>query len=76
MSRYFFDTFDGEKLDRDEQGIQCSHGEISDRAVSVLPDLARDELPNGPERLFYVKVRDAEGVEIFEASLELKTRWL
>jgi hypothetical protein len=77
MNRYFFDTFDGDQASTDHDGIECaSRQQIQDRAVDALPDLARDELPNGPERLFWVRVRDESGTVIFEASLELASRWL
>jgi hypothetical protein len=77
MTRYYFDTFDGNQTSVDEHGIDCvSRQEIQDRAIDALPDLARDELPNGPERLFWVRVRDGAGRVIFEASLFLASRWL
>ena len=49
--------------------------EIQDCAIDALPDLAREELPNGPERLFWVKVRDEAGDLVFEATLSLASRW-
>jgi hypothetical protein len=76
MTRYYFDTFDGDHTSVDEDGIDCATGqEIQDRAIDALPDLARDELPNGPERLFWVKVRNEAGELIFEATLALASRW-
>ncbi|MCV3209999.1 hypothetical protein OHD62_19340 [Mesorhizobium sp. YC-39] len=36
-----------------------------------MPDIAREELPNGPNRLFWIKVRDEDGTYIFRASLAL-----
>lgn len=77
MARYFFDIHDGKEFTGDEEGEVCgSLVEVSDYAVSVLPDLAREELPNGPNRLFWIKVRDEDGAYIFRASLALTTAWL
>lgn len=76
MAKYYFDTYDGDHTSVDEDGIDCSSGqEIQDCAIDALPDLAREELPNGPERLFWVKVRDEAGDLVFEATLSLASRW-
>jgi len=77
MARYFFDIHDGREFSGDETGEICgSLTDVSDYAVSVLPDIAREELPNGPNRLFWIKVRDEEGRYIFRASLALASAWL
>ncbi|CCV15411.1 hypothetical protein [Mesorhizobium sp. STM 4661] len=77
MARYFFDIHDGNEFTGDEDGEICgSLSDVSDYAVSVLPDIAREELPNGPNRLFWIKVRDEDGAYIFRASLALASAWL
>ena len=74
MPRYFFDIHDGEDLTVDQIGLQCaSEKDVRNEAIKALPDIAKDELPDGPERCFWVKVRDETGNYIFTASLELKS---
>ena len=77
MPKYYFDTYDGNHASIDDVGIDCESGDqIRDRALDALPDIARDEIPNGPERLFWVKVRDEGGRFVFEATLTLDSHWL
>jgi hypothetical protein len=45
-------------------------------AVDALPDIARDELPDGDNRTMTVKVRDLAGKYLLEASLTVNVRWL
>ncbi|UVK46728.1 hypothetical protein BPNPMPFG_002433 [Mesorhizobium sp. AR07] len=77
MSKYFFDVYDGAKIVIDDTGIACkSLLDVGDQAVTVLPDIAREELPDGPNRVFRVKVRHEEGHFVFRASLALASAWL
>lgn len=76
MPRYYFDIHDGEDLVIDLDGIVCETNQISDQAVSVLPDIARESLPDGPNRAFWVKVRAEDGAYVYRASLVLSTAWL
>ncbi|MBZ9676349.1 DUF6894 family protein [Mesorhizobium sp. ES1-1] len=77
MARYFFDLHDGHEFTDDREGVICDTlAELSDHAVSVLPDIAREELPGGPSRRFWIKVRDENGAYVFRASLALATAWL
>ncbi|BCG87922.1 hypothetical protein MesoLj113c_40320 [Mesorhizobium sp. 113-3-9] len=77
MSRYYFDVHDGEELTVDEDGIFCaSLEELSFHAVDVLPDIAREVLPDGPRRILSVKVRDCSGQHIFRATLTLASAWI
>ena len=77
MARYFFDLHDGNEFTGDDDGEVCgSLTDVSDYAVSVLPDIAREELPDGPNRRFWIKVRDENGRYIFRASLALASAWL
>ena len=54
---------DGERKTRDDQGAD-------------LPDLAREELPDGDRRVFLCKVRDENGTVMFIATLSLVVEWL
>lgn len=77
MARYFFDTSDGDSSNQDNEGIECpERHHVQYQAVDVLPDMARESLPDGPNRTFRVEVRDAGGTVVFRATLELKSMWL
>lgn len=77
LPRYYFDTFDGDHSSIDDDGIDCSSAQaVQDAAVDALPDMAREILPDGPNRVFRVDVRDGNHRVIFQASLELKSEWL
>ena len=76
MARYFFDTFDGEKLVRDEIGIELADlARVRVEAIEALPDIAREELPDGNQRLMAVQARDEENRVVFKASLNFKAEW-
>jgi hypothetical protein len=76
MARYFFDTFDGKELMRDEVGIELGDLErVRVEAIDALPDLAREELPDGDESVFAVQARDEEGRIVFTATLTFKGAW-
>lgn len=77
MPRFYFDTFDGDHSTTDSDGVDCATmKDVQDSAVDALPDMAREILPDGPNRVFRVDVRDGVGQVIFKATLELKTTWL
>ena len=76
MARYFFDTSDGNKLMRDEVGIELDDLErVRAEAIDALPDIARDKLPDGNDRVFSVQARDREGRVVFTATLAFKGEW-
>ena len=77
LPKFYFDTFDGDKTAIDADGIDCvSRRIVQDRAVDALPDMARELLPDGPNRTFRVEVRDDGGSIVFRATLELNSAWL
>lgn len=74
---YYFDTDNDDRVSHDERGQDHPDPEsMRDAAISVLPDLARDDLPNGDRRVFTVKVRDESGHYVFQATLSLIATWL
>ncbi|MEO3385334.1 hypothetical protein [Mesorhizobium sp. CAU 1741] len=74
--RYYFDVNDGAAVSVDELGIDCADlAQVRYRAIDALPDLARDELPNGDDRVLSVSVRDEAGRRVFSCSLTLKVSW-
>ena len=77
MPRYFFDIDDGESQFRDEDGMEMPHLEAArDEAVRVLPDVAREVLPDGDRRTFASVVRNETGDVVFRATLSLVAEWM
>ncbi len=76
MPKFFFDIVDG-SLTVDDVGTDLpDFSAARDQAVSVLPEIARDELPDGDERVFQVTVRDEGGKPMFKATMSLCCRLL
>jgi hypothetical protein len=65
MAHYYFDTFDGEELILDEEGLEFPDlAAVKVEAARGLADIAKDVIP-GHERLeLYIAVRDAQGRQI------------
>ena len=77
VPRYYFDTDDGDGLVADEDGQDvASAEELRFLALDALPDIVREVMPDGDETTFSIKVRDASGEYLFEATLALKSSWL
>ncbi|GAN46021.1 hypothetical protein ABID82_001679 [Methylobacterium sp. PvP062] len=76
VPRYYFDTCDGDDAISDDEGIDLPDAESARRAaIGVLPDMARDKLPDGDRRIFAVSVRDADGSVVYSATLALTGEW-
>jgi hypothetical protein len=72
VPRYFFDTYNGDRLITDPDGIELqSLEQVKIEAQRVLPDLARDALPDGDQKTFLVSVRDEAGQVVLRAALSL-----
>ena len=77
MPRYFFDTAENNNETVDDMGtVLPDLKSARDEAIRALPTIAAEELPDGPQHSFWVRVRDESGTYIFQASLELKSEWL
>jgi hypothetical protein len=77
MARYFFDIDDGDRSSLDEDGLELSGPwEARFNAIAVLPDIAREVLPNGRHRELVTTVRDDRGTALFKAKLTLDAGWL
>jgi hypothetical protein len=76
VPRYFFDIDDGDRQSRDTLGTELPDREAVRReATGILPDIAREELPDGNHRIFACSVRDESGTVIFVAKLTLEAEW-
>lgn len=74
MSRYYFDTHDGE-LVRDEIGIECeTFRDALDQATSGLADFAKDVVPGAQLCEMAVWVRDDHGHPLMQAILRLEIK--
>ena len=72
MPRFFIDTDDGDVHVQDDEGFDLEDVEAARReAMTVLPDMARDKLPDGDRRTFVATVRDHAGSVVYSASLTL-----
>ena len=73
MARFFIDTSDQDHFVRDETGYEFEDVEAAKAAaVDALPDMARDQLPDGDARTFMAVVRGADGRSLMQASLTLQ----
>lgn len=76
MPLFYFDTYDGDRAVIDDQGLELSGNAAARKAaLATLPEMADDKLPDGDQRHFSVKVRDAVGNGVYEADLTLSGRW-
>ena len=76
MPRFFFDIINAEDFTPDNFGIELDDDEEArQQAISLLPEIAREELPNGDFHAFTVKARNEDGTVVYEASLTLTGKW-
>jgi hypothetical protein len=72
MPRYFFDVRDGEKITRDDDGLElASLDTAQNEAVKALPEIAKDQLPDGSRREFEIIVKNDAGRPVLRAVLSL-----
>ncbi|WP_426954150.1 DUF6894 family protein [Muricoccus radiodurans] len=76
LSRFFFDTDDGEHFVHDEEGLDCADAAaVRGMALKALLDMASDVMLDGGCRDISTDVRDATGRRVFTATLSLVTQW-
>jgi len=76
VPRFFFDIDDGEERSTDLNGVELPDlAEARKNAIAILPDLAREELPDGDRRVFVCQARDESGKVVF-ATLSLVAEWV
>src|SRR4051794_13534329 len=77
VPRYFFDFEDNGRLAVDEEGSDLdSIEQARSEAAGFLPAIAKDELPDGEDRVFVTTVRDEAGHALYRATLTYRGEWL
>ncbi len=76
MPLFYFDIVIRNDVSRDDEGSLCEDlNAVRREAIALLPQLARDELPDGDSASFSALVRDADNQPVLQAELTLSTRW-
>ncbi len=76
MPLYFFETDDGELFDHDPVGLDLVNDSAArEAALLALPDMARENMPNGDHRTFVSTVRNEAGDIIYSAVMNVVGRW-
>jgi hypothetical protein len=72
MPRFFFDIHDGEAFTPDREGLELEGLDAAkNEAKKTLPDIVKDEMPDGDRRDFTVDVKDAAGQIVWRVTLSL-----
>jgi hypothetical protein len=72
MPRFFFDIHDGEDFTPDRDGLDLDDLEAAKaEAKRTLPEIVKDEMPDGDRRDFTVGVKDATGQLVWRVTLSL-----
>ncbi len=72
VPRFFLDTYDGDSFIPDEEWIELDNLEAAKaEAQKTLPEMARDNLPDGDQRVFIASVRDEAGQVVLRITLSL-----
>lgn len=70
MPRYYFDVRDNRGFHRDEVGDDFdSFDEARTQAQSLLPDIAREELPDGDLHTITCDVRNETGRTVYRGEI-------
>jgi hypothetical protein len=73
MTRYYFDVRDSKGFHRDDVGDEFdSFEEAREQAQILLPDIAREELPDGDLYTITCNVRDDTDSTIYYVELTLR----
>ena len=77
MPRFYIDTSDQERFVRDQEGYEFADVQAAkNAAVDALPDMARDELPDGDNRTFTAVVRDDQDRTLVQATMSFSVTWM
>ena len=70
MARYFFDVRDSRGFHRDEVGDEfAGFAQAREQCQALLPDIARDELPDGELHIITCDVRDEAGRVVYRGRI-------
>ena len=76
MSKYYIHTDDGDACYQDSKPFEFAELQDARRAaLSALPDMAHDVLPDGDRRTFSVSIEDEQGLVAYSATLDLVGKW-
>ena len=72
VPRYFFDIHDGDHFTPDHEGVELEGIEAAKtEAKNTLPDIVKDQMPDGDRRDFTVTVREESGQAVLRITLSL-----
>lgn len=70
MARYYFDVCDSKGLHHDEVGVELADlEEARVECQGLLPDIAREELPDGELHTVTCNVRDEAGRVVYRGKI-------
>ena len=70
MPRFFFDIHDAKGSHRDEFGDELADfEEAREQAQAILPDIVREELPDGELHKITCEVRDETGEIVYRGEI-------
>jgi hypothetical protein len=73
MPRYYFDIHDAEGFHRDDIGDDfVDFEEARDQAQALLPDIVREELPDGELHEVACEVRDQSGRTVYRGEITFR----
>ena len=73
MARFYFDVVDGRGFHHDDVGDDFDgFDEAREQAQSLLPDIAREELPDGELHTITCDVRNETGRVVYRCELTLR----
>jgi hypothetical protein len=73
---YFFDIINAGTVTRDDYGVELADDdEARQQAIALLPDMARDEFPDGDQHEIIAKARNEGDEIVYEVSLALQGKW-
>lgn len=73
MPRFFFDVRDAKGLHRDVIGEEFeSFEDARQQAQALLPDIAREELPDGEYHLILCDVRDEDDRTVYRGEISYR----
>lgn len=73
MARYYFDVRDSRGFHHDDVGEEFADiEEACEQCQGLLPDIAREEMPNGDLNIIICDVRDSLGRVVYRGELTFR----